>query len=259
METSFVSLLTSEFDRISRLVETPERTRPIPTGFVGWDAITGGLSRGEIHVILGPASSGASSLALTVATNASVLSSASVLHVSRSRADQVTRRVWSIRTLTPIRQLELGHVDERTWGKPEDLFIEFRTAWFQLQDLGVGGTFDLEDLEAFVGAREAGVVVFDDLRGLDLVSVRRIAAGSSTAVVVTGLGDVTEAQVDAEWRNLVDSVTLIEPHLPFESVNRFATVSVVQNRFGPVGSFEAVFLEDCLAWLDAFLPDTPLC
>ena len=117
--TAFRSLhdeVDDALDYIEKLVQRSGELTGVPTGFRGFDELTGGLQPGELVVIAARPSMGKTALALNIARNAAIDHRKKVAIFSL----EMTKRALAIRLLASEASFDFSGV-RKGFGRPEDL------------------------------------------------------------------------------------------------------------------------------------------
>jgi replicative DNA helicase len=117
--TAFRSLhdeVDDALDYIEKLVQRSGELTGVPTGFRGFDELTGGLQPGELVVIAARPSMGKTALALNIARNAAIEHRKKVAIFSL----EMTKRALAIRLLASEASFDFSGV-RKGFGRPEDL------------------------------------------------------------------------------------------------------------------------------------------
>jgi replicative DNA helicase len=104
------------YDRIEFLVEHPDETLGVPTGFSDLDRLLGGLQPSDLIIIAARPGVGKTSLALSIASNAALKNNAVVaVFTLEMSADQVVQRMISANTGIDAQRLRLGRIEDLEW------------------------------------------------------------------------------------------------------------------------------------------------
>ena len=104
------------YDRIEFLVEHPDQTLGVPTGFSDLDRLLGGLQPSDLIIIAARPGVGKSSLATSIASNAAQQANAVVaLFTLEMSAEQVVQRMISANTGIDSQNLRLGRIQDLEW------------------------------------------------------------------------------------------------------------------------------------------------
>jgi replicative DNA helicase len=104
------------YDRIEFLVEHPDETLGVPTGFADLDRLLGGLQPSDLIIIAARPSVGKSSLATTIAGNAALKSNSVVaIFTLEMSAEQLVQRMISSHTGIDSQRLRLGRLEDGEW------------------------------------------------------------------------------------------------------------------------------------------------
>ena len=104
------------YDRIEFLVEHPDETLGVPTGFADLDRLLGGLQPSDLIIIAARPGVGKSSLATTIAGNAALKSNSVVaIFTLEMSAEQLVQRMISSHTGIDSQRLRLGRLEDGEW------------------------------------------------------------------------------------------------------------------------------------------------
>jgi len=104
------------YDRIEFLVEHPDETLGVPTGFADLDRLLGGLQPSDLIIIAARPGVGKSSLATTIAGNAALKSNSVVaIFTLEMSAEQLVQRMISSHTGIDSQRLRLGRLEDSEW------------------------------------------------------------------------------------------------------------------------------------------------
>lgn len=233
-------------------LESSAPTATIPTGFRGLDELlSGGLRCGHLHVILGEATAGRSTLALGLAREAAFRHGRPALVVApESDRVEVLTRVVSAESLVPvhhIRRRQLTDVDHERLRRRRKTLASARlgisAGWIHPP----GADRIATTIESFDGL-EGGMVVVDDLGRRDhqdsqvLSSLRQLARSRHLALVVTaamppfGRAGPDTVRVPDPYLDLADVVVLLhrdDLNDPTSTRPGEADLHVIKNRYGP--------------------------
>lgn len=108
------------FDRIEHLMQYPNETIGLPTGFRDIDTLLGGLQRSDLLIFAGRPGMGKTSFLLTVTSNAAKLGGRIAIFSMEMGADQLVQRLISMETGINSQKLRLGQLNQRDW----NLFVQ---------------------------------------------------------------------------------------------------------------------------------------
>ncbi|MHB0857522.1 MAG: replicative DNA helicase [Anaerolineae bacterium] len=109
-------IIRSYYDRVEFLVEHRDETLGVPSGFVDLDRLLGGLQPSDLIIIAARPGVGKSSLAVTMATNASLKHNAVVaIFTLEMSGEQLVQRMISASTGIDSQRLRLGRIEDREW------------------------------------------------------------------------------------------------------------------------------------------------
>jgi replicative DNA helicase len=103
------------YDEISKACENPLDVYGIPTGILDFDAITGGLIRGEEVKLSGEPGVGKSMLAMQMVCHAAGLGHPGVCYHLEMSGRAIARRVVSVMSKVPTRVMRTGKVSGDQW------------------------------------------------------------------------------------------------------------------------------------------------
>ncbi|MBN1399395.1 MAG: replicative DNA helicase [Anaerolineae bacterium] len=114
--TPISDVIREYYDRIEFLVEHPDETLGVPTGFSDLDRLLGGLQPSDLIIIAARPGVGKTSLALSIASNAALRNNAVVaVFTLEMSADQVVQRMISANTGIDAQRLRLGRIEDLEW------------------------------------------------------------------------------------------------------------------------------------------------
>ncbi|MCC6616990.1 MAG: replicative DNA helicase [Anaerolineae bacterium] len=108
------------FDRIEHLMQYPNETIGLPTGFRDIDTMLGGLQRSDLLIFAGRPGMGKTSFLLSVTSNAAKLGGRIAIFSMEMGADQLVQRLISMETGINSQKLRLGQLNQRDW----NLFVQ---------------------------------------------------------------------------------------------------------------------------------------
>ncbi|MCL4248676.1 MAG: replicative DNA helicase [Anaerolineae bacterium] len=108
------------FDRIEHLMQYPNETIGLPTGFRDIDTLLGGLQRSDLLIFAGRPGMGKTSFLLSVTSNAAKLGGRIAIFSMEMGADQLVQRLISMETGINSQKLRLGQLNQRDW----NLFVQ---------------------------------------------------------------------------------------------------------------------------------------
>ncbi len=88
-------VLESTIDEIQKKLESEGKTTGVPTGFIGLDALTGGLQPSDLIILAARPGMGKTALALNLATHAAFAQKTCVVFTLEMRSEQLMSRVLS--------------------------------------------------------------------------------------------------------------------------------------------------------------------
>jgi len=111
-------IIKSYYDRVEFLVEHPDETLGVPTGFTDLDRLLGGLQPSDLIIIAARPGVGKTSLAISLAMNAALKSNAVVAMFTLEMAgEQLVQRMLSSQTGIDSQRLRLGRIEDMEWDK----------------------------------------------------------------------------------------------------------------------------------------------
>ena len=108
------------FDRIEHLMQYPNETIGLPSGFRDIDTLLGGLQRSDLLIFAGRPGMGKTSFLLSVTSNAAKLGGRIAIFSMEMGADQLVQRLISMETGINSQKLRLGQLNQRDW----NLFVQ---------------------------------------------------------------------------------------------------------------------------------------
>ena len=106
------------YDRVEFLVEHPDETLGVPTGFSDLDRLLGGLQPSDLIIIAARPGVGKTSLAVSIACNAALKSNAVVaMFTLEMSGEQLVQRMISSYTGIDSQRLRLGRIEDLEWEK----------------------------------------------------------------------------------------------------------------------------------------------
>jgi len=104
------------YDRIEFLVDHPDETMGMPTGFNDLDRLLGGLQPSDLIILAARPGTGKTSLALSIASNAALKQKAVVaIFTLEMSAEQLVQRMISSNTGIDSQRLRLGRIEDTEW------------------------------------------------------------------------------------------------------------------------------------------------
>jgi len=109
-------VIKSYYDRIEFLVEHPDETLGVPTGFADLDRLLGGLQPSDLIIIASRPGVGKTSLAVTIACNAALKHNSVVaMFTLEMAAEQLVQRMISAYTGIDSQRLRMGRIEDIEW------------------------------------------------------------------------------------------------------------------------------------------------
>jgi len=109
-------IIKSYYDRIEFLVEHPDESLGVPTGFADLDRLLGGLQPSDLIIIAARPGVGKTSLAVTIACNAALKHNSVVAMFTLEMAgEQLVQRMISAYTGINSQRLRLGRIEDIEW------------------------------------------------------------------------------------------------------------------------------------------------
>jgi replicative DNA helicase len=104
------------YNNIEFLVEHPDQTMGVPTGFTAMDRLLGGLQPSDLIIIAARPGTGKTSLALSIANNAALKHNAVVaIFTLEMASEQLVQRMISSNTGIDSQRLRTGRIGEVEW------------------------------------------------------------------------------------------------------------------------------------------------
>lgn len=114
--TPIRAIISDVVERIDFLTRNRDTLMGVPTGFTLLDRLLGGLQKSDLIILAARPGMGKSSLALSVALNASRRNNARVAVFSLEMSnEQLVQRLLSMETAIDSHRLRMGHVNEEEW------------------------------------------------------------------------------------------------------------------------------------------------
>ncbi|NLG49494.1 MAG: replicative DNA helicase, partial [Chloroflexi bacterium] len=111
-------IVKNYYDRIEFLVEHPDETLGVPTGFTDLDRLLGGLQPSDLIIIAARPGVGKTSLAISLGMNAALKSNAVVaIFTLEMSGEQLVQRMLSSQTGIDSQRLRLGRIEDMEWEK----------------------------------------------------------------------------------------------------------------------------------------------
>jgi replicative DNA helicase len=109
-------VIKSYYDRIEFLVEHPDETLGVPTGFADLDRLLGGLQPSDLIIIAARPGVGKTSLAVTIACNAALkYNSVVAMFTLEMAAEQLVQRMISAYAGIDSQRLRSAQIDDGEW------------------------------------------------------------------------------------------------------------------------------------------------
>jgi len=109
-------VIKSYYDRIEFLVEHPDETLGVPTGFADLDRLLGGLQPSDLIIIAARPGVGKTSLAVTIACNAALkYNSVVAMFTLEMAAEQLVQRMISAHAGIDSQRLRSAQIDDVEW------------------------------------------------------------------------------------------------------------------------------------------------
>ncbi|MFC2030318.1 replicative DNA helicase [Chloroflexota bacterium] len=162
-------VLSEYYDRIEYLTRHRGEMIGIPTGFTDMDRLLGGLQRSDMVILAARPSVGKTSLALSIAHNASKKHGQRVAFFSLEMSnEQVVQRLISAETAIDSQRLRRGDIAEDEWGRFMKATSDLAEALFYIDD-----TPGISALELRTKARRLHAEVGIDLLVVDYLQLMR--------------------------------------------------------------------------------------
>ncbi|MEV6303276.1 DnaB-like helicase N-terminal domain-containing protein [Actinoplanes sp. NPDC051861] len=226
------------------------------SGVADLDVIMGPLQPGALTVIAGPEGSGAPELALTVARHVSIAQGMTTAYFSTEvRQTDLVMRVLSAETGVPLLTMRAGELDDDQWTRLARRLSEISAAPLFVQDSPGSGPLDIQLISQYLRRRhELALVVVDSverpgvLAGLKQVAVQMNCAVLAVYRLSGGKRTRNPYALPKDVRGSADvAIRVLRQADPVGRVRGSeASLVVVRNRFGPVGTAVATAdLERC--------------
>lgn len=163
------AVLSEYYDRIEYLTRHRGEMIGIPTGFTDMDRLLGGLQRSDMVILAARPSVGKTSLALSIAHNASKKHGQRVAFFSLEMSnEQVVQRLISAETAIDSQRLRRGDIAEGEWGRFMKATSDLAEMLFYIDD-----TPGISALELRTKARRLHAEVGIDLLVVDYLQLMR--------------------------------------------------------------------------------------
>jgi replicative DNA helicase len=105
------------FDRVSHLIQYPNETSGLPTGFRDIDILLGGLQKSDLLIFAGRPGMGKTSFLLSVTSQAARTGARIAIFSMEMGADQIVQRLISMETGINSQRLRLGQLTQQEWNR----------------------------------------------------------------------------------------------------------------------------------------------
>jgi replicative DNA helicase len=105
------------FDQIEHLINNPEITLGVPSGFKDLDELLGGFQRSDLLIFAGRPGMGKTSFMLSTAVNAARLGARIAIFTMEMGADQLVQRMISMETGINSHQLRTGRITQQEYAR----------------------------------------------------------------------------------------------------------------------------------------------
>jgi replicative DNA helicase len=105
------------FERIEHLMQFPNETIGLPTGFRDVDTLLGGLQKSDLLIFAGRPGMGKTSFLLSVTSQAAKYDARIAIFSMEMGADQIVQRLISMETGINSQRLRLGQLNQQEWNQ----------------------------------------------------------------------------------------------------------------------------------------------
>jgi replicative DNA helicase len=105
------------FERVAHLMEYPNETSGLPTGFRDIDTLLGGLQKSDLLIFAGRPGMGKTSFLLSVTSQAARTGARIAIFSMEMGADQIVQRLISMETGINSQRLRLGQLTQQEWNR----------------------------------------------------------------------------------------------------------------------------------------------
>jgi replicative DNA helicase len=105
------------FERIEHMMQYPNQTIGLPSGFRDIDTLLGGLQRSDLLIFAGRPGMGKTSFLLSVASNAAKIGGRIAIFSMEMGADQIVQRLISMETGINSQRLRTGQLTQQEWNR----------------------------------------------------------------------------------------------------------------------------------------------
>ncbi|MDX2136697.1 MAG: replicative DNA helicase [Chloroflexota bacterium] len=105
------------FERIEHLMQFPNETIGLPTGFRDVDTLLGGLQKSDLLIFAGRPGMGKTSFLLSVTSQAAKYDARIAIFSMEMGADQIVQRLISMETGINSQRLRLGQLNQQEWNR----------------------------------------------------------------------------------------------------------------------------------------------
>jgi len=109
-------VISEYFDRLESIIQNPNETTGIPTGFLDLDSLLGGLQRSDLLIFAGRPGLGKSAMLISIAKNIAQNHGKCVAMFSLEMSnEQLVQRLISQETFIDSHRLRMGKINEAEW------------------------------------------------------------------------------------------------------------------------------------------------